>query len=72
MYAQYGVRQATADEVKVFNKVDDRLTDELVDLVFDEELVDLLHNRIKNDELMKAIKSLGLTVEEVCLWYFMN
>ena len=72
MYSSIGIREATEKEVEVFERVDGLLTDDLVDLVFEEDLSDLLKNRIKNQDLKHSIKSLGLTVEEVCIWYFMN
>lgn len=72
MYNNIGVRQATESEIVTFKKVDSLLTEELVNLVFDEDLKDLLKNRIKNQDLKRSIKALGLTIEEVCTWYFMT
>ena len=71
MYANY-VRTATAKEVKIFEKVDNALTDELVELIQEEDLDDLLKYSIKNPEVVKAIEALGLTVKEVCIWYFID
>jgi hypothetical protein len=72
MYSNIGVRQATESEIVIFKKVDSLLTDELASLVFDEDLSDLLKNKIKNQDLKRSIKALGLTIEEVCIWYFMT
>ena len=72
MYKNIGIRVATNTEKKIFDKVDRALTDDLVDLVFEEDLTDLLEDRIANKDLTKAIEDLGLTVKEVCTWYFMN
>lgn len=72
MYNNIGIRQATESEIVTFEKVDSLLTEELVNLVFDEDLSDLLKNKIKNQDLKRSIKALGLTIDEVCTWYFMT
>lgn len=70
-------RTATADEVATYNKVENLLTDELFekaleivsDKVFnrDASLTKMYYNRV-----YRFAKSLGLTVQEMETWYFVE
>lgn len=75
MYANE-IREATAEEMAIYNKVEGALNDEewdtLFDLVADEPMDNLLDNKIENAEALAIIEAKGLTVAEVCAWYFIG
>jgi NAD(P)-dependent dehydrogenase (short-subunit alcohol dehydrogenase family) len=48
------------------------LTDEMYDLITEEDLDDILENRIVNPEILEWIETAGLTVEDICTWYFID
>ena len=73
MYDKY-VREPDAREMKAFVKVENAVEnewDEFFNLVCEEDDANLLNNRITNPVLLAFIERCGLTVEEVCTWYFM-
>ena len=73
MYNTY-VREPHAKEMKAFVKVENAIANnwnEFTNLVFEEEVTNLLNNRIANPDLLAFIEKYGLTIEEVCIWYFM-
>jgi succinate dehydrogenase flavin-adding protein (antitoxin of CptAB toxin-antitoxin module) len=72
-----GIRYATEEENAIYDKVEaayERLTeaegDALFDLLCEEE--ELFRNKIKSKMLKAMIRSMGLTVKEVCTWYYME
>jgi succinate dehydrogenase flavin-adding protein (antitoxin of CptAB toxin-antitoxin module) len=72
-----GIRYATKEENAIYDKVEaayERLTeaegDALFDLLCEEE--ELFRNKIKSKMLKAMIRSMGLTVKEVCTWYYME
>jgi hypothetical protein len=72
-----GIRYATEKENAIYDKVEaayDRLTeaegDALFDLLCEEE--ELFRNKIESKMLKAMIRSMGLTVKEVCTWYYME
>lgn len=72
-----GIRYATEKENAIYDKVEaayERLTeaegDALFDLLCEEE--ELFRNKIESKMLKAMIRSMGLTVKEVCTWYYME
>ena len=66
------IREANDEEIAIYHKVEDLMTDMIFDLIQDEDLGDLLEGRIVNPEILEWIATVGLTVEEVCTWYFIG
>ena len=62
---------ATENEVKIFNKVNSLLTDDLVEKINNIDPFDMLDNKIPRD-IKKQIKALGLTVNDINVWYFID
>ena len=75
MYANE-IREATVEEMEIYNKVEGALNDEewetFFNLVADESMDNLLDNKIENAEVLAIIEEKGLTVAEVCAWYFID
>ncbi len=71
MYNNF-IRKANAEEIAIYNKVEDLMTDEIYDLITEEDLDDILENRIVNPEILEWIETAGLTVEDICTWYFID
>ena len=75
MYNDY-VRETTDEEMAIYNKVEEAFDDEEIEEFFnsvaEEEIEDLLKNRIRNANTKAIIKAKGLTVSEVCTWYFIG
>lgn len=75
MYENY-VREATEEEMAVYEKVenafDDEAMEDFFDLIADEDMDDLLDNKIVSPVALAIINEKGLTVEEVCTWYFIS
>ena len=75
MYNNY-VREATEEEMAIYNKVENAFGDdkieEFFDLICEEELDDLLKNRVRGEEAKAIMKAKGLTAKEVCTWYFIG
>ena len=75
MYNDY-VRETTDEEMAIYNKVEEAFDDEEIEEFFnsvaEEEIEDLLKNRIRNANTNAIIKAKGLTVSEVCTWYFIG
>jgi hypothetical protein len=71
MYNNF-IRKANAEEIAIYNKVEDLMTDEMYDLITEEDLDDILENRIVNPEILEWIETAGLTVEDICTWYFID
>ena len=71
MYNDF-IRKANGEEIAIYNKIEDVMTDEMFDLIQDEDLDDILENRIVNPEILEWIETMGLTVEDVCTWYFID
>lgn len=68
-----GIREATQEEIDAYNKVealDDDAWQRVSDLMYAEEIEDLIHNTIKNAELVQILTQYGITVAEACAWYF--
>jgi uncharacterized protein YjgD (DUF1641 family) len=71
------VRNATAKEIATYEKVEKAfenadLFDEVFDLLDEEEMTDLLANRVKGEDLKAILKACDLTEEEFCVWYFVE
>lgn len=69
------VRTATAEEIAIYEKVERAfenadLFDEVFDLLDEEEMADLLANRVKGESLKAILKACDLTEKEFCVWYF--
>lgn len=71
MYNNF-IREANGEEIATYNKVEDLMTDEMFDLIQEEDLDDLLKNRIVNPEILEWVETVGLTVEDICTWYFID
>ena len=75
MYNNY-IREATEEEMVIYNKVENAFGDDEIEEFFnavaDEEISDLLKNKIRNANTVATIKAKGLTVAEVCTWYFIS
>ena len=75
MYNNY-VREATEEEMAIYNKVENAFGDdeieEFFDLISEEELGDLLKNKVRGEEAKAIMKTKGLTAKEVCTWYFIG
>ena len=75
MYNNY-IREATEEEMAIHNKVenafDDEAIEEFFNMVCEEEISDLLKNKIRNEETKAILKAKGLTIKEVCTWYFIG
>jgi hypothetical protein len=71
MYNDF-IREANGEETAIYDKVEDVMTDEIFDLIQEEDLGDLLENRIVNPEILEWLATVGLTVEDICTWYFMD
>ena len=75
MYNDY-VREITEEEMAIYNKVEEAFEDEEIEEFFnsiaEEEIEDLLKNKIRNTNTKATIKTKGLTISEVCTWYFIG
>ena len=68
-------RQATQQEIKAYEKVENALTMEEMDIIFDEMIEEetfdnLLHNKVINDKILTIIKAHKITAKELSDWYF--
>lgn len=68
-------RQATQKEIKAYEKVENLLTMEEMNIIFDEmaeeETFDnLLHNKVTNDKILAIIKAHKISAQELSDWYF--
>lgn len=68
-------RPATQQEIKAYEKVENTLTMEEMDIIFDEMLEEetfdnLLHNKVTNDKILAIIKAHKITAKELSDWYF--
>ena len=75
MYADY-VREATAEEMAIYTKVETAFDGEAIEdffgIIADEDITDLLKDAITSTKALAIIAEKGLTVEEVCIWYFIS
>ena len=69
---------ATPEEVIMYKKVekafenDEETYDHMISLNSQEDLGDLLKNRVKGEELKKILRSHKITMKEFCTWYFID
>lgn len=68
-------RQATQQEIKAYEKVENILTMEEMDIIFDEmydeqTFDNLLHNTVTNDKILAIIKAHKISARELSDWYF--
>ena len=71
MYNNY-VRTATADEMTIYNKVENKMTDEIFELVQDESYADILAHRFLCPEIKAWMKASQITAKELATWYFID
>lgn len=69
------IRNATKREIKAYEKVENTLTMEEMNVIFDEmaeeETFDnLLHNKVTNDKILAIIKAHKISARELSDWYF--
>ena len=75
-----GIVPATDEEMIVYYEVenafdtenDDSEYQKFVDLMYEEDLDDLLKNRVKNPELKALLRKNHLTMKKACIWYFIG
>ena len=68
-------RQATQQEIKAYEKVENALTMEETNIIFDEMAEEktfdnLVHNKVTNDKMLEIIKAHNITARELSDWYF--
>ena len=74
MYGYY-VRFATEEEIATKEMVETKLgdrADKAFDLICDEEIDDLVEDVIKCEDLLAILKECDITVEQACVWYFVE
>lgn len=78
MLEYYGVCPATPEEIAMYKKVerafdnDEEAYERMLDLNLQEDLGDLLKNRVRGEELKKILRSHKITMKEFCTWYFID
>lgn len=69
-----GIRYATKTEVKNFQQVEKALSEEEIDIIYDviddEPLENLLHNKIENKTILNILNKHNITHKAFCDWYF--
>jgi hypothetical protein len=68
-------REATKKEIKAHEKVEDILTMEEMDIIFDalddeQTFDDLLHNKVTDKQIQTIIQAHRISVKELSDWYF--
>ena len=68
-------REATKREIKAYEKVENILTMEEMDIIFDalddeQAFDDLLNNKVNDEQIQAIIQAHKISVEELSDWYF--
>lgn len=68
-------KQATKREIKAYEKVENILTMEEIDIILDvlndgQAFDDLLYNKVTNDKILTIIKAHKISARELSNWYF--
>ena len=65
-------RPATIEEIAVYNKVNELISDRAFELLLEEDPFDLLEDNIVNEELRVLLEEDGITIEEACIFAFID
>lgn len=72
-----GITPATEEEIAIYHEVEEAFSleeeyEKFLDLMYEEDLGDLLKNKVKSPELKALLRKNHLTMKKACTWYFID